>query len=157
MSSSYIFNAREKALLSQFPKGSKVTSVFYHLWVNLIQPDNQFIFIDTIELHFENKSQLFFKINDEDTGFTMLTDYDFEKEQQQLAEQFNGAISLKRVDVSAAPLWVENIKTPLLAIQSEREEDQFSGDYVSITFEAGALEIDYEQESGLNVQVFEDL
>jgi hypothetical protein len=157
MSSSYIFNSHEKALISQFQKGTKVTSVFYHLWVNLVQPDNQFIFIDTVELHFENNQKMFFKINEEDTGFTIVTDYDFEKEQQQLTEQFNGTLSLKRVDVSAAPLWVKNIKTPLLAIKVEREDEQFSGDYVSITFEAGALEIDYDQESGLTVQVFEEL
>ena len=39
----------------------------------------------------------------------------------------------------------------------EREDTPGSGDYVSITFEAGALEIDYDQESGLTVQIFEDL
>jgi hypothetical protein len=157
MSSSYSFSSQEVSLLSQVQKGSKVTAVFYHLWVNLVQPDNQFIFIDTVELHFENEQKMFFKINEEDTGFSIVTDYDFEKEQQQLTEQFNGTLSLKRVDVSAAPLWVKNIKTPLLAIKVEREDEQFSGDYVSITFEAGALEIDYDQESGLTVAVFEDL
>jgi len=86
-----------------------------------------------------------------------VTDYDFEKEQQQLEEQFNGTLSLKRIDVAAAPLWIENIKTPLLGIKVEREDRPMAGDYVSITFEAGALEIDYDQESGLTVQIFEDL
>jgi hypothetical protein len=157
MSSSYTFSSQEVSLLSHVQKGSTVTAVFYHLWVNLVQPDNQFIFIDAVELHFENHQKMFFKINEEDTGFSIVTDYDFEKEQQQLTEQFNGTLSLKRIDVSAAPLWIENIKTPLLGIKVEREDEQFSGDYVSITFEAGALEIDYDQESGLTVQVFEEL
>lgn len=157
MSTRSTFSSRELAFLSQVKKGSKVTAVFYHLWVNLIQPDNQFIFIDAIELHFENKQPLFFKINEPDTGFSILTDYNFEKEQQELAEQFNGVLSLKRIDVSTAPLWVENIKTPIIGIKPERGEAQFSGDYISITFEAGALEIDYDQEKGLLVEVFEEL
>ncbi len=157
MSATYFFSPKELSLLQETSKQKTVTAVFYHLWVNLVQPDNQFIFIDTVELHFENNQKLFFKINEEDTGFTIVTDYDFEKEQQQLTEQFNGTLSLKRVDVSAAPLWVKNIKTPLLALKVERENEQFSGDYVSITFEAGALEIDYDQESGLTVAVFEDI
>jgi hypothetical protein len=157
MSTTYFFSPEELSLLQETSKQKTVTAVFYHLWVNLVQPDNQFIFIDTVELHFENHKKLFFKINEEDTGFSIVTDYDFEKEQQQLTEQFNGTLSLKRVDVSAAPLWVKNIKTPLLAIKVEREDEQFSGDYVSITFEAGALEIDYDQESGLTVAVFEDI
>ncbi|OOV28862.1 hypothetical protein BXU11_02660 [Flavobacterium sp. LM5] len=157
MSTTYFFSPEELSLLQETNKQKTVTAVFYHLWVNLVQPDNQFIFIDTVELHFENHQKLFFKINEEDTGFSIVTDYDFEKEQQQLAEQFNGTLSLKRVDVSAAPLWVENIKTPLLAIKAEREDTPMTGDYVSITFEAGALEIDYDQESGLTVAVFEDI
>lgn len=157
MSATYFFSPEELSLLQETSKQKTVTAVFYHLWVNLVQPDNQFIFIDTVELHFENHQKLFFKINEEDTGFSIVTDYDFEKEQQQLTEQFNGTLSLKRVDVSAAPLWVKNIKTPLLALKVERENEQFSGDYVSITFEAGALEIDYDQESGLTVAVFEDI
>nr|WP_315158764.1 hypothetical protein [uncultured Flavobacterium sp.] len=157
MSATYFFSPEELSLLQETSKQKTVTAVFYHLWVNLVQPDNQFIFIDTVELHFENHQKLFFKINEEDTGFSIVTDYDFEKEQQQLTEQFNGTLSLKRVDVSAAPLWVKNIKTPLLAMKVEREDEQFSGDYVSITFEAGALEIDYDQESGLTVAVFEDI
>jgi hypothetical protein len=157
MSATYFFSPEELSLLQETSKQKTVTAVFYHLWVNLVQPDNQFIFIDTVELHFENHQKLFFKINEEDTGFSIVTDYDFEKEQQQLAEQFNGTLSLKRIDVSAAPLWVENIKTPLLAIKAEREDAPRSGDYVSITFEAGALEIDYDQESGLTVAVFEDI
>ncbi|MCZ8229157.1 hypothetical protein [Flavobacterium sp.] len=157
MSTTYFFSPEELSLLQETNKQKTVTAVFYHLWVNLVQPDNQFIFIDTVELHFENHQKLFFKINEEDTGFSIVTDYDFEKEQQQLAEQFNGTLSLKRVDVSAAPLWVENIKTPLLAIKAEREDTPMTGDYVSITFEGGALEIDYDQESGLTVAVFEDI
>jgi hypothetical protein len=157
MSTTYFFSPEELSLLQETSKQKTVTAVFYHLWVNLVQPDNQFIFIDTVELHFENHQKLFFKINEEDTGFSIVTDYDFEKEQQQLAEQFNGTLSLKRVDVSAAPLWVENIKTPLLAIKAEREDTPMTGDYVSITFEAGALEIDYDQESGLTVAVFEEI
>ncbi|CAM2747065.1 hypothetical protein SAMN05444143_101350 [Flavobacterium succinicans] len=157
MSTTYFFSPEELSLLQETNKQKTVTAVFYHLWVNLVQPDNQFIFIDTVELHFENHQKLFFKINEEDTGFSIVTDYDFEKEQQQLAEQFNGTLSLKRVDVSGAPLWVENIKTPLLAIKAEREDTPMTGDYVSITFEAGALEIDYDQESGLTVAVFEDI
>lgn len=74
MSSSYSFSSQEVSLLSQVQKGSKVTAVFYHLWVNLVQPDNKFIFIDTVELHFENGQKLFFKINEEDTGFSIVTD-----------------------------------------------------------------------------------
>lgn len=157
MSATYFFSPEELSLLQETSKQKTVTAVFYHLWVNLVQPDNQFIFIDTVELHFENHQKLFFKINEEDTGFSIVTDYDFEKEQQQLAEQFNGTLSLKRIDVSVSPLWIENIKTPLLSIKPEREDAPMSGDYVSITFEAGALEIDYNQESGLTVAVFEEI
>lgn len=157
MSRTYSFDNKEQELLVEFSKEKKATAVYYHLWVNLVQADNQFIFIDTVELHFDNAKKLFFKINEEDTGFSILTTYDFEKEQQLLEAEFKGALTLKRLDVSSAPLWVENIKTPLKTIKIETDDNPLSGDYVSITFEAGALEIDYDQESGLTVQIFEDL
>lgn len=157
MSSHYFFDADEKQLVNIFGTRSKITAVFYHLWVNMVQPDSKFIFIDTVELVSENQSSLFFKINNEDTGFNILTDYDFESEQLALEQQFSGSLSLKRIDVSSAPMWVDNLKTPLVKIQVERDDDQPFGEYISITFEAGAIEIDYDQETGLNVQVFEEI
>jgi hypothetical protein len=157
MSTTYFFSPEELSLLQETSKQKTVTAVFYHLWVNLVQPDNQFIFIDTVELHFENHKKLFFKINEEDTGFSIVTDYDFEKEQQQLTEQFNGTLSLKRVDVSSAPLWAANIKTPLQKMQSEIDEKYTVGNFVTIHFEAGSIEINYEQETGIGVIVYEEL
>lgn len=157
MNAPYRFSKEENSLLEHYSKKKTVTAVFYHLWVNGVQPEKQFIFIDTVELHFADQTALFFKINEEDTGFSILEDYDFEKEQQQLAAQFNGTLSLKRVDVSAAPIWIENIKSPLLKMQSQIDEKYTVGNFVTIDFEAGAIEINYEQETGIGVIVYEEL
>ncbi|OAZ03908.1 hypothetical protein [Flavobacterium succinicans] len=157
MNTPYRFSKEENTLLEHYSKKKTVTAVFYHLWVNGVQPEKQFIFIDTVELHFEDQSVLFFKINEEDTGFIILEEYDFEKEQAALAAQFDGALSLKRVNVSSAPLWVENIKTPLLKMQSQIDEKYTVGNFVTIDFEAGAIEINYEQETGIGVIVYEEL
>jgi hypothetical protein len=157
MNAPYRFSKEENSLLEHYSKKKTVTAVFYHLWVNGVQPEKHFIFIDAVELHFEDQTVLYFKINEEDTGFSIVTDYDFEKEQQQLADQFNGTLSLKRVDVSSAPLWAANIKTPLQKMQSEIDEKYTVGNFVTIHFEAGSIEINYEQETGIGVIVYEEL
>jgi uncharacterized ubiquitin-like protein YukD len=153
----YTFTSQENQLLKKYSAKKTITSVFYHLWINTAQPESQFIFIDTVELVFGDNAKLFLKINDEDTGFNVLDHYDFEKEQQELAVQFNGVLYLKRVEVSVAPIWVKNIASPLVTLESQWDEKYTIGNFVTITFEAGAVEINYQQETGLGVVVYEEI
>ena len=157
MLDAYKFNKQELQLIAQCKKHKTIQAIFYHFWVNLSIPEEKFVFVDTIEVIFDDQNRLFFKINEEDNGFNIKSDYNFETEQQQLTEQFQGVLSLKRIDVSAATIWKDKINKPLTSIRAAVDEDRAGGNYLVISFESEALEINYDAEGGLIVEVFEEL
>lgn len=155
MSEQYRFNKQELQLIAQCKKHKTIQAVFYHFWINLSIPEEKFVFVDTIEVVFDAQNRLFFKINDDDSGFNIKTNYNFEAEQQLLHEQFQGVLSLKRIDVSSATIWKDKVSKPLIAIAVEADEERAGGNYLVVSFVTEALEINYNQESGLIVDVFE--
>ena len=104
MNELYQFTNQDLELVAQIKKHQNITSIFYHFWINLVNPDEKFVFVDTIEIVFDKTTTYFFKINEEDSGYFIATNYNFEEEQKALAEKFQEVLSLKRIDVSQATI-----------------------------------------------------
>lgn len=156
MNELYQFTNQDLELVSQIKKHQNITSIFYHFWINLVNPEEKFVFVDTIEMVFDNQFTLFFKINEEDTGYFISTNYNFEEEQKALEEKFNDVLSLKRINVSEATVWKDKIKTPLLSVNTVVDYDNRNENFIHFDFIDGSLGIFYNEEKGLLVEDYED-
>ena len=155
MNELYQFSNSDLALVSQIKNHQNISAIFYHFWINLVNPEEKFVFVDTIEIVFDKSTTYFFKINDEDSGYTISTTYDFEEEQKALAANFQDVLSLKRVDVSTATIWKEKIKTPLLSVNTVVDYDMNNENFIHFDFIDGSLAIYYNEEKGLLVEDYE--
>ena len=151
----YQFSNSDLDLVSQIKKQQNITAIFYHFWINLVNPEEKFVFVDTIEIVFDTTDTYFFKINEEDSGYTISTIYNFEEEQKMLAAKFQDVLSLKRIDVSTATIWKEKIKTPLLSVNTVVDYDMNNENFIHFDFIDGSLAIYYNEEKGLLVEDYE--
>ncbi len=151
----YQFSNSDLALVSQIKKHQNISAIFYHFWINLVNPEEKFVFVDTIEIVFDKLTTYFFKINEEDSGYTISTTYNFEEEQKMLAAKFQDVLSLKRIDVSTATIWKEKIKTPLLSVNTVNDYENRNENFIHFDFIDGSLAIYYNEEKGLLVEDYE--
>ncbi|MES2864303.1 MAG: hypothetical protein V4666_09320 [Bacteroidota bacterium] len=155
MNELYQFTNQDLELVSQIKKHQNITSIFYHFWINLVNPEEKFVFVDTIEIVFDKTATYFFKINEEDNGYFISTTYDFEKEQKALELKFQDVLSLKRIDVSQATIWKEKIKTPLLSVNTVVDYENRNENFIHFDFIDGSLAIYHDEEKGLQVEDYE--
>jgi hypothetical protein len=156
MNELYQFTNQDLELVSQIKKHQNITSIFYHFWINLVNPEEKFVFVDTIEIVFDKTTTYFFKINEEDNGYVVLTNYKFEEEQKALAAKFQDILSLKRINVSEATIWKDKIKTPLLSVSTVIDYENSNENFIHFDFIDGSLGIFYNAEKGLIVEYYEE-
>lgn len=155
MNELYQFTKQDLRLVSQIKQHQNISAIFYHFWINLVNPEEKFVFVDTIEIVFDKTTTYFFKINEEDNGYTISSNYNFEDEQKMLAEKFQEVLSLKRVDVSAATIWKDKIKTPILSLNTVIDYENRNENFIHFDFIDGSLAIYYNEEKGLLVEDYE--
>lgn len=155
MNELYQFTKQDLELVSQIQKHQKITKIFYHFWINLVNPEEKFVFVDTIEMVFDETSTYFFKINEEDTGYLIATSTNFEEEKITLQQKFQDVISMQRVDVSEATIWKNKVNTPILAVNTAVEENNKNENFIYFDFVDGSLGIFYNEEKGLLVEEYE--
>lgn len=156
MNELYQFTKQDLDLVAKIQQHQNISAVYYHFWINLVNPEEKFVFVDTVELVFEDKFTYFFKINEEDSGYTISTDYDFEEEQKALALKFQEVLSLKRVNVSEATIWKDKIKKPLLSVNTFVDYENRNENFIYFDFLEGSLAIFYTEEKGLVVDYYEE-
>lgn len=156
MNELYQFTNQDLELVSHIKKHQNISAVFYHFWINLVNPEEKFVFVDTVEIVFNNEVTYFFKINDEDSGYTITTSYNFEEEQKALEQKFQDVLSLKRINVSEATIWKDKIKTPLLTVNTTVDYENRNENFIYFDFIEGSLAINYHEEKGLLVDHYEE-
>lgn len=152
MTKNNFFTSQELQLITKCNTYKKLEFVNYHFWINESNPVKNFSFIDTIALEFEEKKTIFFKINDFDTGISILDDYDFETENQLLKNQFQNKITLKKVGVNELPIWQKAINNQFKSIESELENRKYLNNSLQILFKNYDLEINFSTVDGLMVK-----
>lgn len=151
MTKNNFFTSQELQLITKCNTYKKLEYVNYHFWINESNPVKKFSFIDTIALEFEEKKIIFFKINDFDTGISILDDYDFEKEKQLLKNQFHDKIALKKVSVNELPMWQKAIANQFKSLEAEFENRNYLNNSLQIRFKNHDLEINFSPLEGLMV------
>ena len=152
MTENNFFSLQELLIIAKCNTFKKLEFVNYHFWINESNPVKNFSFIDTIALEFEEKKTIFFKINDFDTGISILDDYDFETENQLLKNQFQNKITLKKVGVNELPIWPKAINNQFKSIESELENRKYLNNSLQILFKNYDLEINFSPVDGLMVK-----
>ncbi len=152
MTENNFFSLQELLIIAKCNTFKKLEFVNYHFWINESNPVKNFSFIDTIALEFEEKKTIFFKINDFDTGISILDDYDFETENQLLKNQFQNKITLKKVGVNELPIWQKAINNQFKSIESELENRKYLNNSLQILFKNYDLEINFSPVDGLMVK-----
>lgn len=155
MSNTYLFSNQELKLVDDFNKAEILKKVFYHFLVNIANPEQKIVMIDTVELVFDNQKTLFLKINEDETGFEISTENNFEAEKKEIEQINSDVLTFSRIDVSKATLWQDKIDRPLLTISPEIDTDFWGGNYLVFNFALGAVEINFDREKGLIVELYE--
>lgn len=151
MTENNFFTLQELQLISKCNVYKKLEFVHYHFWINESNPIKKFSFIDTIALEFEEKKTIFFKVNDFDTGISILEDYDFENEKEVLKNQFQDKITLKKVSVNELSIWQKAINNQFKSIEAELENGKYLNNSLQIRFKNHDLEINFSPVDGLLV------
>jgi hypothetical protein len=155
MSNTYLFNHQELKLINDFNQSQILKKVYYHFFVNLALPDKKLVMIDTVELVFDQEKTLFLKINEEETGFQIAIENNFEAEKHEIEDNHPNVLSYSRIDVSEANLWKDKVNRPLITISPEIDTDFWGGNYLIFNFALGSLEVNYDREKGIIVELYE--
>lgn len=62
MNELYQFSKQDLRLVSQIKQHQNISAIFYHFWINLVNPNEKFVFVDTIEIVFDKTTTYFLKL-----------------------------------------------------------------------------------------------
>lgn len=155
MQNSTYLNSEEIQLLEDFNSKNKILSVFYYYWINTSNPDKHYRFIDVIELVFDDSSSVFFKINDDDSGIAITTEFEFEKYKTNLQTEFLQQIRLQKVEATVLDVWKTALISPFKKIEVVSEGSRYLSTAFLIAFENIKIEFLFHPVEGLLVTEYE--
>jgi hypothetical protein len=148
---------KEIELLNQFNCKNNIVLVFYYYWINASNPDEHYSFIDVIEFLFDDNSSLVFKLNDEDSGIAITSEFEFEKYKISLQTEFLQQIKLQKVDATPLEIWKSALKNPFQQITAISEKGQLLSSTFWIAFNNHKIQLDFHPVEGLIVSQYEDV
>lgn len=147
----------EIELLKQFNGKNNIVSVFYYYWINASNPDEHYSFIDVIEFGFDDNSSLYFKLNEDDSGITIASDFEFEQYKTSLQTEFLQQIRLRKVEASTIDIWKSPLKSSFQEITAITEKGQLLSATFRIAFQNHKIQLDFHPVEGLIVSEYEDV
>jgi hypothetical protein len=157
MQKSAYLNPDEIQLLENFNSKKSILSVFYYYWINTSNPNEHYSFIDVMEFVFEDNSSLFFKVNDEDSGIAISSEFEFEKYKASLQTEFLQQIRLQKVEASQLAIWKSALATSFQEITAISEEGHFLSTAFCIAFQNEKTELHFHPVEGLVVTEYEEI
>jgi hypothetical protein len=148
------FNVDELFILDSIKAETKITGINYYTWHNLAVSKNGYVFIDKIELQFNNIPSILFEINDTDEGIALRTNYNITKDIAEVEEKFNAQIKITFSSENTNELWNDIINIPLLSIEAEQHEQFYLNWTILLNFGDEKRVIYYEKEKGLLVEYY---
>jgi hypothetical protein len=148
------FNIDELFILDSVKPNTKITAVNYYKWHNLAASKSGYVFIDKIELQFNNIPSIIFEINETDDGISLRTNYNITEEITEVEEKFNTQIKITYSSENKNELWKDIINIPLLSIEAEQHEQFYLNSAVLLNFGDEKRVIYYENEKGLLVEYY---
>jgi NAD-specific glutamate dehydrogenase len=139
-------NTEEIQLLKQFNCKNNIASVFYYFWINNSKPNENYSFIDVIEFIFDNQYSLFFKINEDDSDISITVDFEFERYNANLQNEFGGQIRIQKVEATPLEIW-----------NSIGQKGQLLSSTFLISFKNQKIELNFNPIQGLLVSEQEEV
>ena len=150
------FNIDELFILGSIKIDTKIKDITYYRWHNLTVSKNPYIFIDKIEIQFNNIPSILLEINDTDDGITLKTHYNVANEIKEIEKQFNSEIRITRSIESNNEIWLSLNNLPLLSIEAEEHEKFYLNGTLLLNFGHEKRIIHFEREVGLLVEIYEE-
>ncbi len=150
-------NTEEIQLLKQFNCKNNIASVFYYFWINNSKPNENYSFIDVIEFIFDNQYSLFFKINEDDSDISITVDFEFERYNANLQNEFGGQIRIQKVEATPLEIWNSTLKLPFNEITAIGQKGQLLSSTFLISFKNQKIELNFNPIQGLLVSEQEEV
>jgi hypothetical protein len=144
-------NPEEIQVLKHFNAKNKIVSVFYYYWINTSNPDEHYSFIDVIEFIFDDNKSLFFKLNEDDSGIGITSEFEFEKYKTSLQTEFLQQIRLQKVEATTLEIWKSTLTHPFQEITAIKEKGDFLSSPFWIDFKNQKIELHFHPVEGLVV------
>lgn len=148
-------NPEEIQLLKQFNSKNKIVSVFYYYWINTSNPNEHYSFIDVIEFGFDDNFSLVFKLNEDDSGITITSE--FEKYKTSLQTEFLQQIRLQKVEATTFEIWKSTLTDTFKEITAIKESGRFLSTTFWITFKNQKIELYFHPVEGIVVTECEEI
>jgi hypothetical protein len=150
------FNADELAILNSIKPDTILTDISYFKWHNLVVAGNAYVFIDKIELQFNNIPSVLLEINETDDGIHAKTNYDLDTEIKEIETKFNSKIRITQSNENKNEFWQDLINAPLISIEAEFFDAGYLNDSVVFNFGEQKRIIQFNREEGLLVDIYEE-
>ncbi|CAD0000824.1 hypothetical protein [Flavobacterium salmonis] len=150
-------NPEEIQLVKLFNSKNKIVSIFYYYWINISNPDEHYSFIDVIEFVFDDNKSLFFKLNEDDSGIGITTEFEFEKYKKSLQTEFLQQIRLQKVEATTLEIWESALITAFQQITFIEEKGNYLNVMFCIEFKNQKIELHFHPVEGLVVSEYDEI
>jgi viroplasmin and RNaseH domain-containing protein len=110
-----------------------------------------------MELVFDDNSSLIFKLNDDDSGIKITSEFEFEKYKASLQTEFLQQIRLQKIEASSVAIWKSALPSSFQEITAIREKGQFLSTTFWIAFKNQKIELNFHPIEGLVVTEWEEI
>lgn len=148
------FSVDELFILDSVKANTKITDITYYKWNNLAVSKTAYVFIDKIEMKFNNMHSILFEINDTDEGIALKTNYNIANEIMEVESKFAAQIKITQSVEDKSELWKMAIDNSLLSFEAEEEQNFYLNHSVLVNFGKEQRIIHFNPEEGLLVDVF---
>jgi hypothetical protein len=148
------FNIDELFILDSVKIDTEITGVNYYKWHNLAASKNGYVFIDKIELQFNNIPSILFEINENDEGISLKTNYNVGIEIADIEAKFNTQIKIIKTSEKLSDLWGSILNLPLLSIEAEQQEQFYLNNALLLNFGEEKRVIFFDNEKGLLAEYY---
>ncbi|MBA2613060.1 MAG: hypothetical protein H0U95_13910 [Bacteroidetes bacterium] len=150
------FIVDELFILDSVKADTKVTGITYYKWNNLAVSKTGYVFIDKIELKFNNIPSILFEINDADDGISLKTHYNVANEIKEVESKFDSQIKITQSVEDKSKLWKTAIANTLISFEAEQEQNFHLNHSVLVNFGKEQRIIYFNPEKGMLVDIFEN-
>ena len=131
-----------------------IKDVLYHFWVNKAVANDEFRFLEYIEIRFQKDIHLFIKKEEETGDLQVIQGIDIMKTNDALKVEFNGLIKYDSFKATNSTVWKPLLDDKIISVQMEEEDGLFLGETVLLIGENGHEVLLHTLHEGLNATIY---
>lgn len=137
-------------------EGKTLKKIVCYFWVNRLNPNESVELIDNVELIFNDDKSVVITCNEESNGISIVDDFNFEVEKNQLKLEFGDKIRIIPIDASTTKMWTDVIGETIEAVELSRDGENYLNDALILNFGAEKRTIGISPTDGLIIDYWED-